>query len=106
MNCLYILDIKPLLVASFADIFAHSTDCSGVFVVASLGIGLHHRACRILTKDQTCASCSEVQSLNHWISTEFPGFFFLIASLAVQKILNLTRSYLFIFVFISAALRD
>ena len=50
MSCLYILDIKPLLVASLADIFAHSTDCFGVFVVASLGIGLHHTARGILTR--------------------------------------------------------
>ena len=69
MSCLYILDIKPLLVASFADIFAHSTDCFGV-VFASLGT-----ACRILTEDQACAPAVDVQSLTHWISTEFPGFF-------------------------------
>ena len=27
MNSLYILEIKPLLVASFANIFSHSVDC-------------------------------------------------------------------------------
>ena len=27
MSCLYILEIKPLLVASFATIFSHSTGC-------------------------------------------------------------------------------
>ena len=45
-------------------------------------------------------------SLNHGSPQKFLGVVFLIASLAVQKFLSLTRSYLFIFVFISTALRD
>ena len=44
MSCLYILDIKPLLVASLAGIFVPSTDCLEVFAVASLGFGPHHTA--------------------------------------------------------------
>ena len=30
MSCSYILEIKPLLVASFASIFPHSVDCPSV----------------------------------------------------------------------------
>ena len=59
MSCLYILEINPLSVVSFAIIFSHSE--SGVFTL-------------------------------------------LIVSFAVQKLLTLIRSYLFIFVFISITL--
>ena len=56
MSCLYILEINPLSVVSFAIIFSHSEDCL---------------------------------------------FTLLIISFAVQKLLSLIRSHLFIFVFIS-----
>ena len=60
MSCLYILEIKPLSVASFANIFSHSV-----------------------------------------------GFFlFFMVSFAVQKLVSLIRSHLFIFVFTSVALGD
>ena len=55
MSCLYILEINPLSVTSFAVIFSHSEVCL---------------------------------------------FILLMISFAVQKLLNLTRSHLFIFVFI------
>ena len=55
MNCFYILEINPLLVASFANIFSHS--------VGRL-------------------------------------FILFMVSFAVQKLLSLIRSHLFIFVFI------
>ena len=61
MSCLYMLDINPLSVTSFANIFSHSVDC--LFVL-------------------------------------------LMVSLAVQKLLSLIRSHLFIFAFISFALWD
>ena len=61
MTCLYILDINPLLVISFANIFSHSVGC--LFVL-------------------------------------------LMVSFAVQKLLSLIRSQLFIFAFISFALGD
>ena len=61
MSCFYILNINPLLIASFANIFFHSI--SGLFVL-------------------------------------------LIVFFAVQKLLSLIRSHLFIFAFISFALRD
>ena len=61
MSCLYILEIKPLLVSSFANIFSQSVSC--VFVL----------------------------------------FMF---SFAVQKLISLMRSHLFIFAFISIALGD
>ena len=56
MSCLYILEINPLSVVSFAIIFSHSEGCL---------------------------------------------FTLFIVSFAVQKLLNLTRSHLFTFVFIS-----
>ena len=59
MNCLYILEINSLSVASFAIIFSHSEGCL---------------------------------------------FTMLIVSIVVQKFLSLTRSHLFIFVFISIIL--
>ena len=59
MSCLYILEINPLSVVSFAIIFSHSEGCL---------------------------------------------FNLLIVSFAVQKLLSLTRSHLFIFVFISIIL--
>ena len=59
MTCLYILEINPLLVALFANIFSHSIGC--LFVL-------------------------------------------LMASFAVQKLLSLIMSHLFIFAFISFAL--
>ena len=35
MNCLYILEIKPLLVSSFANVFSHSVGCLfGLFMVS------------------------------------------------------------------------
>ena len=61
MSCLYILEIKPLLVALFADIFSHSVDCL---------------------------------------------FILFMVSFTVQKLVSLIRSHLFIFGFISIALRD
>ena len=36
LNCLYILEVKPLLVASFAKIFSHSVDCHFIFLKVSL----------------------------------------------------------------------
>ena len=59
MSCLYILEINPLSVASFAIIFSHSEGCL---------------------------------------------FTLFIVSFAVQKLLSLIRSHLFIFVFISITL--
>ena len=59
MSCLHILEIKPLLVISLANIFSHSVGC--LFVL-------------------------------------FMVLF------AVQKLVNLIRSHLFIFAFISVAL--
>ena len=61
MSCLYILDINPLSVASFANIFSQSIGC--LFVL-------------------------------------------LIVSFAVQKLLSLITSHLFMFAFISFALGD
>ena len=61
MSCLYILEINPLLVASFANIFSQHIGCLFVLFVVSF---------------------------------------------AVQKLLNLIRSHLFIFVFISVTLGD
>ena len=59
ISCLYILEIDPLAVVSFAIIFSHSEGCL---------------------------------------------FTLLVVSFAVQKLLNLIRSHLFIFVFISMTL--
>jgi len=59
ISCLYILEINPLSVVSFAIIFSHSEGCL---------------------------------------------FTLIIASFAVQKLLSLIRSHLFIFVFISVTL--
>ena len=59
MSCLYILEINPLSVVSFAIIFSHSEGCL---------------------------------------------FTLFIVSFAMQKLLSLIRSYLFIFVFISITL--
>ena len=61
VSCLYILEIKPLLVSSFANIFSHSV--GGLFIL-------------------------------------------FIVSFAVQKLISLIRSHLFIFAFISVALGD
>ena len=61
MSCLYILEMNPLLVASFANIFSHSVDC--LFILS-------------------------------------------IVSFAVQELLSLIRSHLFVFSFISFALGD
>ena len=36
MSCLYILEINPLSVASFADIFSHSVGCLFVLSMVSL----------------------------------------------------------------------
>ena len=60
MSCLYILEIRPLSVASFAKIFSHSVGC--LFVLFRV-------------------------------------------SFAVQKLLSLIKSYLFIFVFTVITLR-
>ena len=61
MSCLYILEIKPLLVASFANIFSQSIGC--IFIL-------------------------------------------FMVSFAVQKLVSLIRSHLFLFAFISIALGD
>ena len=37
-NCLYILEIKPLSVASFETIFSHSVDCLFVFFLVSFAV--------------------------------------------------------------------
>ena len=60
MSCLYVLEIKPLSVASFANIFSHSVGCLFVLFMVSF---------------------------------------------AVQKLVRLIRSHLFIFAFISVATR-
>ena len=62
MSCLYILEIKPLSVASFANIFYHSIGCL--------------------------------------------RFILFMVSFAVQQLVSLIRSHLFIFAFISLALGD
>ena len=62
MSCLYILEMKPLSVALFVNIFSQSVGCL------------------------------------------FGVFFFV--SFAVQKLISLIRSDLFIFAFISVAWRD
>ena len=59
MNCLYVLELNPLSVVSFAILFSHSESCL---------------------------------------------FTLFIVSFAVQKLLSLIRSYLFIFGFISIIL--
>ena len=61
INCLYMLDINPLLVISFANIFSHSVGC--LFMLSMF-------------------------------------------SFAVQKLLSLIRSHLWIFAFISFTLGD
>ena len=61
MSCLYILEINPLSVALFANIFSQTIGCLFVLFMASF---------------------------------------------AVQKLISLTRSHLFIFAFISVALGD
>ena len=61
MSCLHILEIKPLLATSFANIFSHSVDYL---------------------------------------------FILFMVSFAVQKVVGLIRSHLFVFVFISIALGD
>ena len=38
MSCLYILDIKPLLVASLANIFSHSVGCLFVLCMVSFAV--------------------------------------------------------------------
>jgi len=38
ISCLYILEIKPLLVASFETIFSHSVSCLFVFFLVSLAV--------------------------------------------------------------------
>ena len=38
MSCLYILEIKPLLVASFANIFSHSVGCLFVLLLISFAV--------------------------------------------------------------------
>jgi len=63
VSWLYILEINPLLVTSFANIFSYSVGCLFIFFVG-----------------------------------DFVGFFFFF--FAVQKLLSLIRSHLFIFVFI------
>ena len=37
-NCLYLLEIKPLLVASFANIFSHSVSCLFVLFMVSFAV--------------------------------------------------------------------
>ena len=61
MSCLYILEIKPLSVLSFANIFSQSVGCL---------------------------------------------FILFMVSFAVQKLVNLIRSHLFVFALISFALGD
>ena len=61
MSCLYILEINPLSVDSFANIFSHSEGCLLVLFMVSF---------------------------------------------AVQKLLSLSKSHLFVFVFVSFALGD
>ena len=61
VSCLYTLEIKPLFVALFANIFSHSVGCL---------------------------------------------FILFMASFAVQKLISMIRSHLFIFAFISIALGD
>ena len=41
VSCLYILDIQPLLVASFADIFSHSVGVLFIFLVVSFAVQKH-----------------------------------------------------------------
>ena len=38
MSCLYVLEIKPLLVASFANIFSHSIGCLFVLFMVSFSV--------------------------------------------------------------------
>jgi len=38
MNCLYILEINPLSVASFSTIFSHSEDCLFTLLIVSFAV--------------------------------------------------------------------
>ena len=38
LSCLYILEIKPLLIASFADIFSHSTEYLFILFLVSFAV--------------------------------------------------------------------
>ena len=38
MSCMYILDINPLSVASFANIFSHSVGCLFFFLMVSFDV--------------------------------------------------------------------
>ena len=38
MSCLYILDVNPLLVISFANIFSHSVGCLFILLVVSFAV--------------------------------------------------------------------
>ena len=45
MSCLYILEIKPLSVVSFANIFSHSEGC--LFVLFMVSFAVQKRLCLI-----------------------------------------------------------
>ena len=43
MSCLYVLEINPLSVASFANIISHSEGCLSVLFMVSLAVQKSHR---------------------------------------------------------------
>ena len=46
VSCLYILDIQPLLAASFADILSHSVSFLFIFLIVSFAVQKHVRLIR------------------------------------------------------------
>ena len=95
MSCLYILNIKSLSVALFADIFLPVCRLSFYFVSFAFIVVVQ--------------STSHVRLCNP-MDYSMPGFpfltFFWNLPFAVQKLLSLIKSSLFIFVFISFAFGD
>ena len=108
MSCLYILEITPLWVVSFAIIFSHSEGCRiTLFIVCWV------KVCKfdlVVFLGLSCMSCLCILVINHLSVVSFAIIFshsehclftLLIVSFVVQKLLSFIRSHLFIFAFIS-----
>ena len=115
MSCLHILDINPLLVILFANIFSHSVDSLFVLPVVSFAFQNLLSFIGLFVLMLTCMSCLYMLDINPVLVILFANIFshsvgclftLSMVSFAVQKLLSLIGFHLLTFVYISFTLGD
>ena len=114
MSCLYILEINPLSVVPFAIIFSYSEGCLFTLFIVSFAVLLSLIRSPLFTFVfiyflLSCMSCLYILEINPLSVASFANIFpysvgclfiLFMISFAVQKLLSLLKSRLFIFAYV------